>query len=200
MPYCPTDIKIEVLSFWKSLPHAGEKWFHLGQNFIFYHCKQKRSLLMWWACLFPVVWFMLMLLELTHPPFLDGDSFSCQTWWWIIGVGWVFFPFFLSVKMYSCQHSVGPSLITPRLVVLWSTPFYPLLSKTTHHGILLGFWGCEQKHPNMLAWMRQWDPVGPQFKNLFIVCKPFMSRARQSIFLASWASLWISVATGADNV
>lgn len=66
----------------------------------------------------------------------------------------VFFFFFLSVKMYSCQHSVGPSLITPRLVVLWSIPFCPLLSKTMYHGILLGFWGYEQKHPNMLAWMR----------------------------------------------
>ena len=116
------------------------------------------------------------------------------------GLGFFFFFFFLSVKMYSCQHSVGPSLITPRLVVMWSTPFCPLLSKTMYHGILLGFWECEQKHPNMLAWMRQWDPIGPQFKNLFIVCRPFMSRARQSIFSASWASLWISVATGTDNV
>ena len=126
MPYCLTDIKIEVLSFWKSLPHAGEKWFHLGQNFIFYHCKQK--VLFWcggrvcfqscgscWCC-----WSW-------HIPLSWMGTFSCQTWWWIIGVVWVFF--FLSVKMYSCQHSVGPSLITPRLVVLWSTLFVPFSAK-----------------------------------------------------------------------
>lgn len=78
---------------------------------------------MWWACLFPVVWFMLMLLELTYPPFLDGDFFLPNL---VMNYrGGLDFFFFLSCR----QHSVGPSLITPRLVVPWSTLFVPFSAK-----------------------------------------------------------------------
>lgn len=34
---------------------------------------------MWWACLFPVVRLMLMLLELTHPPVLGWGLFPLPT-------------------------------------------------------------------------------------------------------------------------
>lgn len=79
MPYCLADIKIEVLSFLKSLPHAQEKWFHLGQNFIFIIVSKKSS--------FDVVGVFVSgcavnadVVGADTSPFWDGDSFSCQPW------------------------------------------------------------------------------------------------------------------------
>lgn len=119
IPYCLTDIKIEVSFLLKIITTCSRKMVPFRTKFHFYHCKQKAP---FWCggcvcfqlCGYCWCWNW-------HISRSWMGTLSCQHGWWIRAV----FFFSWSFKMYSCQHSVYSFLMTLRLVVLWLLFFYP---------------------------------------------------------------------------